>query len=410
MFADSNVVYGSGFADKIYKASMKNVRGVENLFPGEKHAPLLMPDGKTTVGNFIGPGTKAVERIHRGDRGITPVDDLAMRHDALYSLAKTKKDIRDADRDFLNILKKGVVKDKSINIMTGQKGISSKYKAETLTGVRFPTKKELDANDPNDEKLLDVVRMTDKMYGVQSGKGFFSDDFVRRAVEHGKRKKAMQYGNGFRDLFTKYHKISKNLGVKPEDVIKQIKEKAKEKGLIQGSGAVQSGDGFWDFLSVLSVLPIPFFSDVARTVSLIATPIRVAVGDFTPALDGIVTDTMKEITAIFPKSIQETILNPSIGLAESVGFGLKRSGEGLKRSGEGLYQDGGRAPTPMEKVKLLYHIHKKVNEVKDKINKLPPEQAKKVLDMGRKSKEVADYVMKQMRLPTLEQIEESKKK
>ena len=251
-----------------------------------------------------------------------------------------------------------------------------------------------------------------------AGQGFFSDDFVKRAIENDYKRKAMrvllamendrkrkemQSGKGLTDLITKYHRISKNLGIKPEDAIKQIKEKAKEKGLIKGSGLKQSGAGFWDFLSVLSVLPVPFFSDVARTVSLIATPIRVAIGDFTPALDGLVTDTMRQITDIFPQSIQETIFAPATAFAESVGLGLKLSGEGL-------HQDGGRAPTPMEKVKLLYHIHKKVNEVKDKINKLPAEQAKKILDMGRKSKEVADFVMIKMRLPTLEQLEEAQKK
>lgn len=378
MFADSNVVYGSGFADKIYKASMKGVRGVENLFPGEKHAPLQMPDGKATVGNFIGPGTKAVERIHRGDRGITPVDDLAMRHDAFYSLAKTKKDIRDADRDFLNILKKGVVKDKPINLMAGHKGISTKFKAETLTGVRFPTKKELAANNPNDEKLLDVIRMTDKMYGVQSGKGLT-------------------------DLFKKYQGISKNIGVKPGDALKVIKEKAKDKGLISGNGLKQAGAGFWDFISVLSVLPIPFISDLSRSISLVATPIRVATGNFTPALDGLITQTMKDITAVFPKEIQETILKPATGLAESIGFGLKRSGEGL-------IQEGGRPPTPMEKVQLLYQIDKKIMSMKDKINKLPAEQAKKVLDMGKRSKNVADFVMKKMGFATLDEMKAAQKK
>ena len=163
---------GSGISDVIYKGVMKKagVKGMERLYPGEKHAPLFTPEG-LVVGNYIGPGTQATKRAYRGDRGITPVDDLAMRHDALYSLAKTKKDIREADEDFLRILKKGVVKDHPMNLKTGELGIASKYVAESRTGVKFPTSKELALNNPNDEKLLNIVRMTDRMYGVQSGKG-----------------------------------------------------------------------------------------------------------------------------------------------------------------------------------------------------------------------------------------------
>lgn len=184
----SNSIYfkkqsGYGISDMIYKKMMKSagVQGVDTLFKGEKHAPLVMPDGTLRVGNYIGPGTQAPTRVHRGDRGITPVDTLAMRHDALYSLAKTKKDIRLADEDFLRILKKGIIKDHDMNLRTGELGIASKYAAESgRGGVRFPNKKELNANNANDPKLLNVVRMTDKMYGVQSGKGLM--DILQKII------------------------------------------------------------------------------------------------------------------------------------------------------------------------------------------------------------------------------------
>jgi len=169
--------YGNGIfgdlSDKIYMTTMKKagVKGMNRLYPGEKHAPLVMPDGSLEIGNYIGPGTQAAKRAARGDRGMTPVDDLAMRHDALYSLAKTKKDIRLADEDFLRILKSGVVKDHPMNLRTGELGIASKYAAESRTGVKFPSDKELKMNNSNDSNLLNIVRMTDKMYGIQSGQG-----------------------------------------------------------------------------------------------------------------------------------------------------------------------------------------------------------------------------------------------
>jgi len=185
----SNSVYfkkqsGNGLSDIVYKKMMKSagVKGVDSLFKGEKHAPLVLPDGTLRVGNYIGPGTKAVERVTRGDKGITPVDTLAMRHDALYSLAKSKKDIRLADEDFLRIIqKKKVIKDHPMNIRTGELGIASKYAAESgRGGVKFPTNKELRMNNPNDPKLLSVIRDTDRLYGVQSGKGIM--DILQKIV------------------------------------------------------------------------------------------------------------------------------------------------------------------------------------------------------------------------------------
>lgn len=175
-YQEGNGIVGD-VSDRAYLSTMKKmkVKGLDNLEAGEKHAPLRMPDGSFEVGNYIGPGTQAVKRIHRGDRGKTPVDDLAMRHDAFYSLARTKDEIRKADEDFLKILRKGVVKDKKGNLKTGEMGIIFKYLMEGKTGVLFPSQKELDKNDPNDEKLKDVIRMTDKMYGVQSGYGLIGD-------------------------------------------------------------------------------------------------------------------------------------------------------------------------------------------------------------------------------------------
>lgn len=164
---------GSGISDDVYKKVLKKagIKGMNRLLPGEKHAPLIMPDGSLQVGNYIGPGTQAVKRAMRGDRGITPVDDLAMRHDAFYSLAKSKAEIRKADEDFLRILKRGVVKDHPMNLRTAELGIASKYVAESKTGVLFPSDKELKMNNPNDQNLLNIIRMTNKMYNVQSGKG-----------------------------------------------------------------------------------------------------------------------------------------------------------------------------------------------------------------------------------------------
>jgi len=502
---------GSGIAENVYLASLKKMgvtKGLDKRFKGELHAPLLLEDGTLAVGNYIGPQTEIKKRVARGDKGITGVDELSRRHDALYSLAKSKKDIRDADIDFLNIIKRKAVRDNPMNLKTGKTGIASKFAAESIVGVRFPTNSELSANDPNDPMLLQVVADTDKTFGVtkkgsgarsvsggcgrcasrasvskkrvggglrlsgeglklsgeglklgkvlnsskpSSGEGILDQlqkmvdwifgsnkkgakqerqqeskpepvketckqilekygivdkkTFRKWALKHHPDKQAKdpetqaaanelfahikncmeseQVGQGFslanfKKAVDKYGKISKDLGVKPEDAIKDIKAKAKEKGLSFGSG--QSGSGFWDFLSVLSVLPIPFISDVARTISLVATPIRVATGSFTPALDGMVTDTMKEIASIFPKELQDTLFKPASAFAESVGFGLKQAGQGS-------------GVTPMQKVQALYAMVKKIDDAAPKILKLEPKTRDKMINMRKKTKDVADYIM-----------------
>ena len=407
---------GNGFVgdlgDKMYMKTMKKlkVRGMDTLEPGEKHSPLVMPDGQLTVGRFIGPNTDAVKRIARGDKGLTPVDELARRHDALYSLAKTKMDVRKADEDFLKILKSGVVKDHPFNLKAGKTGIASKYNLERVVGVKFPTNKELKANDNTNQDLINVILETNRLYGIgpqsmeeakaildkkHSGKGLklsgegYGFSGMTRTLSKGKGLKLAGEGLSLSNLkktFTKYKKISTDLGVKPDDVVSKIKAKAKESGFAIGSGVIQEGDGFWDFISVLSFLPIPFVSDIARTISLVATPVRVATGDFTPALDGMITDAMKDVASIFPKGIQDTIFNPAVALAESVGMGMIGNGSG---------------PTPMEKIQEMYKIVKKIDMNWDTISKsgATPKMKQKIMNMRDKIRKTADYVMTKMGFP-----------
>ena len=67
-------------------------------FAGEMHVPLKLPNGKTGVANFAGPGTRVSERIARGDPPRTEVDKIAMKHDLDYTLAESVQDIKNADK------------------------------------------------------------------------------------------------------------------------------------------------------------------------------------------------------------------------------------------------------------------------------------------------------------------------
>ncbi|MCK5015604.1 MAG: hypothetical protein KAS32_00915 [Candidatus Peribacteraceae bacterium] len=86
-------------------------------YKGEAHMVLPTKHGLTRA-NFCGPGTNLLARLERGDRGVSQVDTACSKHDMLYHLAKTKKDIREADniliRDIDNTdagrVQKGILK------------------------------------------------------------------------------------------------------------------------------------------------------------------------------------------------------------------------------------------------------------------------------------------------------------
>jgi len=112
-------------------------------FPGEKHMLLKLPNGKTGVANYMGPGTEVVKRVRRGDMGRTPSDFVAKRHDIDYALAATmptKKAqlaaVRRADNRMVRTLK-SIAKgahggDAQRNVQAGMRLIQAKTIGEDL--------------------------------------------------------------------------------------------------------------------------------------------------------------------------------------------------------------------------------------------------------------------------------------
>jgi hypothetical protein len=110
-------------------------------FAGEKHAILQLPNGKYGVANYMGPGTKVIKRLKRGDAPRTLSDKSAMRHDIDYALAsglKSKEEqikaIREADKRMVKNLDR-IAKNKSDNaknIFMGRRLIQAKMAGEDL--------------------------------------------------------------------------------------------------------------------------------------------------------------------------------------------------------------------------------------------------------------------------------------
>ena len=60
------------------------------LSKGERHAKKIV-NGEIVSYNWLGPGTKVLDRLARGDKGIDKLDELAMQHDLSYTKVFKKK-------------------------------------------------------------------------------------------------------------------------------------------------------------------------------------------------------------------------------------------------------------------------------------------------------------------------------
>lgn len=88
-------------------------------FSGEKHIPLITRDflkvpTQVQIANYAGPGTNLKRRLEEGFKPLTQGDKSAQAHDIRYTLAKTPKDVRDADNKLIEATKKidrGQIKD-----------------------------------------------------------------------------------------------------------------------------------------------------------------------------------------------------------------------------------------------------------------------------------------------------------
>lgn len=146
--------YGSGIAMDVFNAIKSYAPQIQSLytselgnavrnmlpdadenarpgFPGEMHAPLVLPNGKQGQANFMGPGTKVLQRIERGDPPRTEVDKISRAHDIRYALARSMDDIREADNKMIRKVDEAQGKDATQNIVLAN-AIRAKAFAEDI--------------------------------------------------------------------------------------------------------------------------------------------------------------------------------------------------------------------------------------------------------------------------------------
>ena len=198
MYLPQNI-NGEGIVDKVFqginylsnkfKPSDENATETE---ANEKHGVLILPNGKIGRANYMGPGTNLIKRIKRGDKPRTAMDELSRAHDIRYDLAKSQKDIADADEIFIKGAKK-IKKEKldnPLNVYVGQIPIQAKYYAEKH-GIVKPSFKKSENISIEDETLIkkilaDAIK---KGYGnkVSMSKADLLKEHKRliRILEHG---------------------------------------------------------------------------------------------------------------------------------------------------------------------------------------------------------------------------------
>ncbi len=143
------------------------------LFEGENHGVLWVPGRGFERANYMGPGTKVLERLKRGDRGKTAIDEISTLHDIDYTLASGSSNTeqeqvqmaRDADNRMIqsgwNAYKAG--KENLFNLVEGAGLIKAKTlledwgllsKTKFLSPRTFKYKVGADSRDASEHEIL----------------------------------------------------------------------------------------------------------------------------------------------------------------------------------------------------------------------------------------------------------------
>lgn len=79
-------------------------KSINDLYPGEYHGVIKLPNGAYTWAEYMGAGTRIDLRIPAGEKGLTPIDKESMAHDIRYTLSDSPEAIREADNIFNKVI------------------------------------------------------------------------------------------------------------------------------------------------------------------------------------------------------------------------------------------------------------------------------------------------------------------
>ena len=162
------------------------------LQPGERHGFIKIP-GKLIPerANYMGPGTKIIERLKNNCNGKSVTDNISKAHDIRYGLAENADQTRYADQMMIAALKKANQNktDSWFNIAQGLYGIGTKIRLEDAGIMRkgsFNVPKDNMRNYSEEDKEL--LRKALKPL-AQKGYGKKKKRKVVKKVNKNKKKK-----------------------------------------------------------------------------------------------------------------------------------------------------------------------------------------------------------------------------
>lgn len=241
--------YTSQFATTARNMLPSSDSNARDGYPGELHALLQLPNGKTGVANFLGPGTQVVQRLRRNDPGRTVVDNIAKLHDIQYSLAQGAASVdeqvallRKADSRMLKNLEKAEKEktDASRNILVAKRPLQLKVLAEEsgyLDKTEFGG--PLKTLTKSDEILLrsEEKSLAQQGYGACCKSCSLPGDRLKKKVIKSWKKQKQMKGKGLSlagagtklEILKIVKKILREVGIPIPPSLKQLINKGIEK-------------------------------------------------------------------------------------------------------------------------------------------------------------------------------------
>lgn len=172
------IVKGINYISNKFNPSDKEATEIE---AEEKHGVLILPNGKIGRANYMGPGTNLIKRLKRGDKPRTEMDELSRAHDIRYDLAKSQKDIEEADEIFIKASKKirKAKKDNVFNTYVGQLPIQAKYYAEKTGLIKSGFKPSSFSKEDEDLMRATLKDSISKGYGANNKISLKKKDLLR---------------------------------------------------------------------------------------------------------------------------------------------------------------------------------------------------------------------------------------
>ena len=152
------------------------------LYAGEKHGIIYLPDGTYNPAEFMGAGTRLGERVSLGQKGLSEVDIISRAHDERYVLrANNEADVQQADQKMIDSISNARAKNLDYQFNLNQAELIRLKQLANRVG--FGTKEWFtsygrDSVDPKYIPMLeaDLASLEQQGYGKSRPRRLYKDD------------------------------------------------------------------------------------------------------------------------------------------------------------------------------------------------------------------------------------------